>query len=68
MLLKPFLIEKAAECDRRMRQSADERERFALKVIHEMWMTLVNESASAPAQLLNEIAAIEEIQSVLNGC
>ncbi len=68
MVLDPFLLHKAAECAHRMTRSTDPREQSALKVLHEMWTTLVNESASmSPLHVLNEIAAIEEIQSALEG-
>lgn len=68
MPLEPFLLHKAAECARRITRSTDPRERTALEVLHRMWATLVNESASmSPLHVLNEIAAIEEIQSAFEG-
>jgi hypothetical protein len=37
------------------------------KMLHDMWMALLNESASIPpGQLTKQIAALEEIQSALD--
>lgn len=61
------LLDKVAECERRVSLSADPQEKSKSKMLHDIWMALVNESASMPSrQLASEIAAIEEIQSALD--
>jgi hypothetical protein len=60
------LLGRAAECQRLMDLSADPRERATLQVLRDIWTMLGNQSESLSArQVSNEIAAIEEIESVL---
>jgi hypothetical protein len=59
-----LLFDKAAACERKMHLSTEPQERSALKIVHEMWRVLIEESAlMSPHQLMAEIATLEEIQS-----
>ena len=51
-----------------MKFSTDPDERFNLKIMHELWSKLLDESDSmSPRRLTHEIAVVEEIQSVVDG-
>jgi hypothetical protein len=67
MPLKPFLLRQVAECERRMDQSTDEDERFNLKIMHQMWKALLDESASMSSQrLAAEVVGLVKMQSAVN--
>jgi hypothetical protein len=61
------LLDKIAECERLVTLTGDPDEMLKFKLLRDMWVALVNESASMPSyQLTDEIAAIEEIEAVVN--
>jgi hypothetical protein len=58
------LFDKAADCERAMNMATDPWQKVTFKLLRDMWIALANESLSMTTpQLVNEIAAIEEIQS-----
>ena len=62
------LFDKAADCERAMNVAADPGQKVTFKLLRDMWIALANESVSmSTPQLVNEIAAIEEIQSAATG-
>jgi hypothetical protein len=62
------LFDKAAGCERAMNMASDPWQKVTFKLLRDMWIALANESLSmSTPQLVNEIAAIEEIQSAATG-
>jgi hypothetical protein len=67
MPLKPFLLRRVAECERRRNQSTDENEGFNFKVMHSMWTALISEGTSmSPHRLAGEVARLVELQSAVD--
>jgi hypothetical protein len=59
---------KVAECEQLMNLAETPRCRISFMMVHRMWLDLIDESTSMPLpQLMNEIAAIDEIQSTVVG-